>query len=246
MLQIPFPFPLQHLLCNVRCSTFAALLLGTGLLVLPARAEIEGFSDDFEDGSGLSMVWSEEGDPAGHKGIADGSYFLTDGYGAPGTKLLRRVESVPGSWKHEIEVVLDPFLGAVKTGTDFKWRSLGADGLIEIALNSFGKMRLYHNDFNGGAGVVQDPAGIDYQDGDILRLAVSYDEQTDTVSVAYSLNGGADVLFYTGGGIEGPLGDVIKKRIEAELYKFQDKRPAEQAVLGIRNWSLSGGSATGD
>lgn len=100
MLQIPFPFPLQHLLCNVRCSTFAALLLGTGLLVLPARAEIEGFSDDFEDGSGLSMVWSEEGDPAGHKGIADGSYFLTDGYGAPGTKLLRRVESVPGSWKH--------------------------------------------------------------------------------------------------------------------------------------------------
>ena len=89
----------------------------------------------------------------------------------------------------------------------------------------------------GPSGNLQPNTKIGYADGDLLKLTTAYNQDTDTVNVTYSLNGGSSVPFYSGGGIDGPMGDVITNFVEVELFKFNDTNP-ENIVAKIDTWSL--------
>ena len=186
-----------------------------------------GFSEDFA-GPGLDAAWNQGGDPNGHPVAIAGTYDITDAFGNPGTKLSRNTGGTLGAYTHEIKVSIAPFAGS---GTDFKWKSFGPDGFMEIVLNSFGDMRLFQT---GGSLVSNTPIG--YTDGDDLELSVSYFPGTDTMDVTYAINGAPAVLFYSGTGNGGSLGNVITNFVEVELFKFGSAAP--QQVASIDEWNL--------
>ena len=225
-------------------------LLAIAASACVANAQPTGFEEDFA-GPGLDVAWEQGGDIAGHPSAIAGSYDMTDvrdpeGEQQMGVKLSRLTPGTLSSYTHEIEVVLDPFLlfGSGGTLSDFKWKSFGPDGFMEVVINSFGNMRLFHNDSNdtvdGGnlAGGFPDNINIGYADGDLLKLTTVYDTNSDTIDVTYSLNGGAAQAFYSGGGISGPIGDLITSFVEVEVFKFGDAEPT-QATAAIDNWSLA-------
>jgi len=213
-------------------AKLALTLLAIALSVGSAYAVPLPFDDGF-DGPGLDPAWipapAPGGDPNGHPSIIAGSYDMTDAHGSPGTKLRRNVGGSLGAYTHEIDVVLDPFAGS---GTDFKWKSFGADGFMEIVLNSFGDMRLFQT-----GGELKGNTPIGYTDGDQLKLTVSYNPGADTMEVTYALNAGAAVPFYSGTGNGGSLGDVITTAVEVELFKFGSALP--QQVAAIHRWRLA-------
>ena len=196
-----------------------------------------GFVEDFS-GPGINPIWNKEGDPGNHPLTVAGSYDFTDNYGPPGTKINRSMSGTYGSFTQELELVFDPFglTGSDGTQTDFKWKTFGADGYMEIVLNSFGNMRLWHNDFSGGADNIKPYTSIGYDDGDHLKLTMAYDMGTDTVEYSYSLNGGVSVPFYSGGGLHGPIGDIITGFVEAQLFKWGNA--PSQATAAIERWSV--------
>lgn len=207
------------------------ILLAVASLACVAQAAPLTFDEDFT-GPGLDPAWMQVGNLASHPAVIAGTYDMTHVQGDPagGTKLRRSTTGTLSSYTHEIGVVLDPF-GTPNTQSDFKWKSFGADGFMEIVLNSFGDMRLFQT---GGSLVDNTPIG--YADGDLLNLTVSYDQGADTMDVTYALNGNPAVLFYTGTGNGGSLGDVITSSVEVEVFKFGSD--PDQPVVAIDSWSL--------
>lgn len=208
-------------------------LLAIAFSACVANATPLGFDDGFP-GPGLDPAWNQGGDPNGHPTTIAGSYDMTDAHGGPGTKLSRSTPGSLSAYTHEIEVVLNPF---ATTGTDFKWKTFGADGFMEVVLNSFGDMRIFHNDFDGGGGNIQPNTNIGVSDGDLLKLTTVYDPNSDTINVTYSLNGGLAQAFYSGGGIDGPVDDLITNFVEVEMFKFGSGGPQE--VAAIDRWRLT-------
>lgn len=98
--------------------------------------------------------------------------------GGSGNVKLQRFDTAGplNSYTHEITVTLGPFFlaGSGETQSDFKWKTFGPDGFMEIVLNSFGDMRLYHNDPDRGAGNIQPNTTIGMADGDVLNLTTVY------------------------------------------------------------------------
>ncbi len=135
-------------------------------------------------------------------------------------------------------MTLDPFFltGSGGTQSDFKWKSFGPNGFMEFVLNSFGNMRLFHNDGVSG-GNIQPNTNLGIVEGDVLRLKTVYDSGTDTINVTYSLNGGGDAPFYSGGGINGPIGDTIGNFVEVELFKWGSVQNVP--VIAIDSWNLN-------
>lgn len=215
-------------------AQLALALLAVVLLEGTARATPMAFDDGF-DGPGLDAAWNQGGDPNGHPASIAGTYDMTDAHGSPGVKLSRSTSGSLSGYTHEIEVTFNPL---ATTGTDFKWKSFGADGFMEIVLNSFGNMRIFHNDFDGGGGDIQSSTNIGIADGDLLKLTTVYNANTDTIDVSYSLNGGSTQAFYSGGGIDGPIDDLITNFVEFELFKF-GSNPSTQAVAAIDRWRLA-------
>ena len=179
------------------------------LLVMAASAYVaqgqpNGFVEDFNDPN-LDPAWNQNGDPNGHPTTIAGTYEITDAHGQPGTTLNRSTGGTVSSFTHEIDVVLDPHLlsGSGGTRSDLKFRSIGANGILDVVYNSFGHLRVDHNDFMGNsdhiAGASPNNITIGYTDGDALKLKVDYFEGTDTIDVSYSLNGGSAVSVYSGG-----------------------------------------------
>lgn len=224
------------------------LLLGVFLTCFALRAYSAPmeFVEDFS-GPGLDAAWTQAGNPASHPGVIAGTYDLTHANGDPagGTKLRRTTSGSVSAYTHEIELVLDPHLlgGGSGTQTDFKWKAIGSDGILEVVYNSFGDLRVNHLDFNtnnGGhvAGGSPDNINIGYADGDLLKFSTVYDPDTDTVDVSYSINGGATENVYSGTGIDGALGDVITSSVEVEIFKFGNLVP-DQTIAKIDHWSLA-------
>ena len=214
------------------------LLLATFAPISAAKAQVEFFTEDFT-GPLDTAAWTQNGNANGHTGIEDGSYVMTAQHGEGGTKLVRFINGSAGSFRNEIEVDLEPFRLDANPGTqsDFKWKMFGPDGFMEVVLNSFGDMRLFHNDFDGGRGNIQPNTNIGITDGDRLRLVYEYDIDTDEITVTYSLNGDPEVSFYSGGGIDGPIGNIITNFVEVENFKWGSDQPIE-IITGIDSWNL--------
>mgnify|MGYP001183995938 CR=1 FL=1 len=198
------------------------------------------FTEDFT-GPTLDAAWTQSGYLAGHLGISSGSYEMTATRGGGGNPKLQQF--LPGvsdtSYTHEINVVLTPFFltGSGGTQSDFKWKTFGPDGFMEIVLNSFGDMRLFHNDFDGGGGNIQPNTNIGISEVALLNLTTNYDIGTDTINVTYALNGGAPQLFYSGGGVDGPIGDTVSNFVEVELFKWG--AVPDTPTIAIDGWNLS-------
>ncbi len=208
-----------------------------------ANGQPTAFVENFT-GPVLDPAWTQLGDPAGHPTVIAGSYDITDAHGQPGTSLRRSTGGTVSSFTHEIELVLNPHLlmGSGGTQSDFKFRSSGADGVLDVVYNSFGHLRVNHADFNTGssdhiAGGSPNNITIGYTDGDTLKLRVDYHGGTDTIDVTYALNGGTPVSVYSGTGIDGQFGDVITSSVEVLVFKFGNSTPT-QTVAAIDNWSL--------
>ena len=217
------------------------------LLAIAASACIAngqtGFLEDFT-GPALDPAWTQAGaNAAGHLGIIGGSYYMTALQGGSGNVKLQRFGTAGplNQYTHEITVALNPFFLAGSGGTqsDFKWKTFGPDGFMEIVLNSFGDMRLYHNDSDGGAGNIQPNTNIGMADGDILKLTTIYNPGTDTIDVSYTLNAGAAVSFYSGGGVDGPIGNLIGNFVEVEVFKWGTADLQAVPYAGIDEWNLT-------
>jgi hypothetical protein len=213
----------------------------TIIFVIAASASaVPVFSEDFS-GPGLDPAWTQAGYLAGHPATIAGTYDMTAIQGGSGNPKLQRFFSgaTIGSYSHSIDMTLDPFglTGGGGTQSDFKWKSFGPDGFMEIVLNSFGDMRLYHNDSDGGAGNIQPNTNIGIADGDLLNLTVNYDLGTDTLDVTYSLNGGTAISFYSGGGIDGPVGNLLTNFVEVELFKWG--AAVDVPIIAIDQWNLA-------
>lgn len=211
-----------------------------------AQGQPTSFTENFI-GPSLDSAWNQVGNPVSHPNAISGTYDITHAQGDPfgGTKLSRTTGGTVGDFTHQIELVLDPHLlgGGGGTQTDFKWKSGGSDGLLEVVYNSFGNIRVNHFDFNTNsnghiAGGSPDNIDIGYADGDTLLLTANYNSTADTVDVTYALNGGSPVNIYSGNGIDGQFGDVVTNFVEVEIFKFGSNL-ADQTIAAIDNWSLS-------
>ena len=132
------------------------------------------------------------------------------------------------------------------TGADLKLKSFGPDGFAEIVFNSFGAVRIFHNDSDGGSGnvVSTGTAGgrISFSDGDTIRFKQTYSSAADTMTVSYSLNGGSEVSLYSrGSGIDGSFGNILTTRLEAEVFEFGVGAPSP--LVKITSWKLLSGTA---
>ena len=114
----------------------------------------------------------------------------------------------------------------------------GSDGFTEIVLNSFGDMRMFHNDSAGGGGNIQPNTNISLTGaGDLLVLSLLYDAGSDTVDVLYSLNGGEDVSFYSGTGVDDRIGDLATSFVVAQVFEFGVGDPVP--TIQIQEWSMT-------
>ena len=228
------------------------VLVVIALYACAAHGQPSGFVEEFTGASFDPNEWNLGGDPNGHPSTVAGTYDISDAFGAPGVKLARNTSGSLSSYMHEINVVLNPHLhtGAPGTQSDFKWKSFGADGFMELVFNSFGTLfHLDNSDPNNVlSGNLQPNTNIGYTDGDTLNLSTVYDLGTDTIDVTYSLNGGSATPYYSGTGIGGSIGDLITSFVEVEVFKWGNdpNQPTPQSVVSIDNWSLVPDSAPGD
>lgn len=206
-----------------------------------ANATLVGFSDDFT-GPTLDAAWSTSGDAANHLGLSAGTYGMTHANGTGAPKLSRSNSGTLTSYTHEVEVVMDTFRLSANpgTGADLKWKMFGADGFMEVVLNSFGNARLFHNNTVAGAGgnLATNVPFTGLADGDTLSLSASYDQVTDEIDVSYSINGGTAATVYSGAGSGGSIGDVITNFVEVEVFQFNGGA-ADDPVVAIDSWNLT-------
>ncbi|MDB4410680.1 choice-of-anchor J domain-containing protein [bacterium] len=213
-------------------------ILLPALLVTASEGAYEAFTDNF-DGPSLDEAYRQEGLQDAHLGITDGAYFLTDERDGQGTKITRSTGGEIDSFRNEIEFVMDPFrlLGNPGTQSDFKWKMFGPDGFMELVLNSFGKLRLYHNDSEGSSGNITENSDIGIVDGDRIKLIVDYDVDTDKMEVTYQINDDDPVVFHSGGGISGRVGDLITNFVQVEMFKWNNSE-VTKGVVAVNYWNL--------
>ena len=208
-------------------------------IVSIGQAAVIGFSEDFTS-SALDAEWNAGG-TGGSFDATNDHYQITNVNGGGGTKLTRNEGGTIGSFSSSITVNLPTFSNP-STGADFKWKFFGADGFTEVVLNSFGNMRMYHNDSDGGGGNIQPQTSIGLTGtDDVLVLTLQYLAAIDEVDVSYSLNGGGSTPFYSGGGIDGPVGDLVTSFVQVEVFEFGAGAPVP--VIQIQEWNLSPATA---
>jgi hypothetical protein len=221
-------------------KTPLASALVAASLVGSAQAAVS-FTEDFTGPTLDNSAWNQSGYLAGHLGISSGSYEMTATQGGGGNPKLQQF--LPGvsdtSYTHQINVAMSPFFltGSGGTQSDFKWKTFGPDGFMEFVLNSFGNMRLYHNDSDGGGGNIQANTNLGISEGDLLNITTNYNLGTDTIDVTYALNGGEPQSFYSGSGVDGSIGDTISNFVEVEVFKWG--AVPNTPTIAIDDWNLS-------
>ncbi|MGI9241287.1 MAG: PEP-CTERM sorting domain-containing protein [Verrucomicrobiales bacterium] len=193
-----------------------------------------GFTEDFT-GATLDPAWSENG-TGGSFDATNDVYQIINVNGSGGTGLQRNTGGTLGSYAATVTLNMVEFSNP-STGADFKWKFFGPDGFMEVVLNSFGDMRLFHNDQDGGGGNIQPNTNIGLTGaGDIVTLALLYDEGTDMIDVSYVVNGGSSTSFYSGGGVDGPVDDLVTNFVIAEVFEFGAGNPVP--TVQIQEWNL--------
>ena len=211
-------------------AVFAALVFNT------AQAQLAEFSDDFTGGS-LAAEWNLANPFATFDSSANSISLTSERVSGStdGGKVTRNIGGTLDNYTHSVTLNLTSF---TSSSADFKWKSFGTNGFTELVLNTFGSARMYHNDYNGGATNLFSNLSIGGASGGEMTLTQTYDQSADTMTLSYSLDGGADTVAYTGGGVEGTWGDVITTRVEAQVYQFgNDVIP--RPVFDVSSWSLS-------
>lgn len=213
-------------------------LLAIAFSTCVATAMPMTFDDDFS-GPTLDAAWNTPGDAANHLGLGGGSYSMTHTNGTGDPKLSRSTPGTLSSYTHEIEVELNPFFQGGTVGADFKWKMFGANGFMEFVLNSFGDMRLFHNNTVAAVGGnIQPNTNLGLSDGDLLNITTDYNQGTDQINVTYSVNGGSAIPYYSGTGSGGSIGDTITNFVEAQVFQFSSGATVAP-IAAIDNWSLS-------
>ena len=202
---------------------------------LTASAEVL-FSDDFS-GDALDPLWTAVGDS--HTGIKDGTYQFTDANDKQGTEIYRNIQTPPsGSFETSLTATFASFMSP-NTKTTFTWNLNGRDGSVSLMLNSFGKLEMRHNDYDGKNSGLATLKNINYTDGSKITITLKYNADTDTLTALYTIDGGEAVEIYNGNSVEGgKFEDFASLRSTAKLYKF-DGAPADQAVMSIDKWSMT-------
>ena len=209
------------------CAVLAALVLST------AQAQLAEFSDDFT-GASLDAGWNLNSlatfdDTANSITVTS----LRDSGSTADGKVTRNIGGTLDSYTNQVTINLTSFTSA---GADFKWSTFGADGFTQLVLNTFGNARFYHNDFSGGAGNLFSNVNIGGATGSVMTLTQTYDQVSDNITLSVILDG-AESTFFTGGGVDGNIGDVITTRVEAQVYEFGEGAPTP--AFDINSWSLS-------
>ena len=245
-------FPASRTLTQGITAALTGLI--STLLIGGAQASLLYFDEDFS-GPTLDPAWqvidNADGTGSGtnpnHFGIIGGAYYLQ----APqenlpddkkGDVALRRdLGDSTGSFVSSVNVQLQPFFDPINTQSDLKFRHFGPDGFVEIVLNSFGDMRVFHNNtVSGVGGNIVPNTNIGITDTDTLQLSVAYSAGTDMLDISYSLNGDASVPFYSGLGNGGSTGDFYTNFADTMLFHWgTSEETATASVLAIDQWTFA-------
>lgn len=211
-------------------------LLGAITIVTISMNVTAGFDENFRD-SKLNTSWGIKGD--GHQGVSNGAYNLTDAADSSSTELFRNIQDAPSaSFQTSIEVLFNKFVSP-NTKTAFTWTLNGHSGNVSIIYNSFGKLELRHNDFDGENKELASNKNIGVKDGSIVSFTLKYDNESELLEAFYTGNDGVDISFYKGlGAADQSFDDFFSLRSTAKLYKFDDST-AEQASISINSWKMN-------
>ena len=192
------------------------------------------FDEDFTEET-LNPLWSIVGD--GHNGINNGFYSFTDNADNNGTELFRNIQGLPsGSFETTLTAVFKKFCSP-NTKTAFSWIMNGHNGNISLIYNSFGKLELRHNDFDGKNGQLAVIDNIGISDGTALSVSIKFVKESNTIDVSYTKNSGEKISIYNGRGTDGAaFDDCFSLRSTAKLFKFDDT-PDKSLVL-IDSWNV--------
>lgn len=215
----------------LRMASITGLL---GIICIASTAQ-GSFTETF-DSESLDPLWTTVGDS--HAGLKDGAYHFTDANDKNGTELYRTIQTPPsGSFDASMTLALKPFLSP-NTKSTFTWNMNGHNGNLSLMFNSFGKVELRHNDYDGKNGGLAEMSGIGYTDGSEITFSIQYRAETDTLEVLYSIDGGEPSQIYSGGGADGgKFEDFVSLRSTAKLFKFADS--SDQTTASISQWSLT-------
>jgi len=221
-----------HIKTPLVCSLITASMLSI------AQAQVGEFDEDFT-GATLNPIWNESG-ATGTFDAGNDLYQLTnDKVSGSAASLQRAPGGSISDYTEIITIQLVDFMDP-NTSSDFKWKTNGADGSTDIILNSFGNLTFIHNDYSGGQGALLSQTNIGTSDGNVVTLKKVFWVGSDTITLSYSINGGAEQQVYSGLGIEGVVGslaDVITNSTAAELGQWGDT--ADDPTVKILDWSLS-------
>jgi uncharacterized repeat protein (TIGR02543 family) len=175
------------------------------------------------------------GSAACHPGISNGYYQMTT---ADASKdiVIRDTTNLPAGkvvyLKSELHVKFNPF---TDTGSDFKVRFFGPDGFIEVVLNSFYDIRVYHG--NSVTGVSKDLAPnsrVDIADDQLLKMLITYDGEEDTIEIKYGTPAGWETL-YSGEGNGGSFGNFYSDFVDLLMFKWG---AGDNATSFIDYWAM--------
>lgn len=211
-------------------------LLSTITILTVSMNVTAGFDENFSEDA-LNPSWGTKGD--GHQGISNKAYNMTDAADSSSTELFRNIQDIPSaSFQTSIGVLFNKFV-TPNTKTAFTWTLNGHSGNVSIIYNSFGKLELRHNDFDGENKELASNNNIGVKDGSIVSFTLKYDHESGLLEAFYTGNDGVDISFYKGlGAADKSFDDFFSLRSTAKLYKFDDT-PADQASISINSWKMN-------
>jgi hypothetical protein len=215
------------------CAALAASMISV------AQAQVGTFSDDFT-GATLDAMWNENG-VGGAFDAANDVYGMTP-VNATGTAKLQQfgIGGTLSDYTHTVELNLVDFFDP-NTLSDYKLKSFGSDGFAEVVFNSFGDIRMYHEnstDAVGGTNLFSTNISASVADGQSISLQQVYFVGTDTMKITYSVDGGLDQLLYSGTGTSGSFGNIITNFVESETNQFSDAATGNPDIE-VNSWSLT-------
>lgn len=215
------------------CAVLAASMISV------AQAQVGTFSDDFT-GATLDAMWTEVG-VGGAFDAANDVYGMTP-VNATGTAKLQQfgIGGTLSDYTHTVELNLVDFFDP-NTETDYKLKTFGSDGFAEIVFNSFGNIRMFHDngtDAVGGTNLFNTNISASVAEGQSISLQQVYFVGSDTMAITYSVDGGADQLLYSGTGTSGSFGNIITNFVESEVGQF-GAAAAGNPDIEINSWSLA-------
>ena len=200
-----------------------------------SQSAFGNFTEDFNSAS-LDPLWSISGE--GHTGINNGSYVFSDAKDNDGTELYRKIQIVPsGSFKTTLTTTFKKFTSP-NTKTAMTWSLNGHNGSVSIIYNSYGKLELRHNDFDGQNEGLATIDNMAISDGSTVTFTLQYNSDNDTLKANYSENGNVVEIYNGKGASDSAFEDFFSLRTTAKLFKFSES-PIDQATVLIDEWNMS-------